>query len=205
MDKISTEIDNIVIAGDLNYDTLNKDKGATLLDLCDIFDFTNLIKSATCLKKNCIPSLVDVIFTNQPRFCFNSRNFGFGIRDCHSIIGVAVRGAPVRMEEQSTKYRGFKNFDQNAFNDDVGQIPFHAAYAFDDVDDIYWAHEGVLSDVIDEHAPIKERNLQASKYTKIGTCPASQKNLAYMGKNNFHSKVSKISLALQPEGLVNTS
>ena len=27
---------------------------------------------------------------------------------------------------------------------------------------------------------------QASKYQKIGTCPASQKILAYMGKNNFH-------------------
>ena len=60
--------------------------------------------------------------------------------------------------EWKSRVPNFKNFDQNAFNYDVGQIPFHAAYAFDDVDDIYWAHEGMLSDVIDEHAPIKERN-----------------------------------------------
>ena len=73
MDRISTIYDNILIVGDLNYDTLDKNKGATLLDLCDIFDFSNLIKSATCYMKNCVPSLVDVILTNQPRLCFNSR------------------------------------------------------------------------------------------------------------------------------------
>ena len=47
---------------------------------------------------------------------------------------------------------------------------------------------------------------QALKYLKIGTCPASQKILAYMKKNvNLHWKSSKVSLALQPEALVNTS
>ena len=46
---------------------------------------------------------------------------------------------------------------------------------------------------------------QDSKYLKISTCPASQKQLAYMGKKIFSLEVSKFSLALQPEALVNTS
>ena len=163
MDRISTIYDNILIVGDLNYDILDKNKGATLLDLCDIFDFSNLIKSATCYMKNCVPSLVDVILTNQPRPCFNSLNFGCGISFWHNMVGVAIRGAAARMEEQRTKYRSFKNFDQNVFNGDVGRIPFHAAYVFDDVDDIYWAHERMLTEVINEHAPIKERKLKAKK------------------------------------------
>ena len=110
MDRISTIYDNILIVGDLNYDTLDKNKGATLLDLCDIFDFSNLIKSATCYMKNCVPSLVDVILTNQPRLCFNSLNFGCGISDWHNVVGVAIRGAAARVEEQRTKYRSFKKF-----------------------------------------------------------------------------------------------
>ena len=48
-------------------------------------------------------------------------------------------------------------------------------------------------------------SLQGSKYLKIGTCPASQKLLAYMGKNQFLLEISKFSLALQPEALVNMS
>ena len=76
MDHISTKFDNILLTGDLKYDTLGKTKGATLLDLCDIFDLSNLIKVATCFMKNCVPSLVDVVLTNQPRLCFNALNFG---------------------------------------------------------------------------------------------------------------------------------
>ena len=49
------------------------------------------------------------------------------------------------------------------FSDDVDRIPFHAAYVFDDVDDIYWAHELLLTDVINEHAPIKERVTKVRK------------------------------------------
>ena len=162
MDHISTKFDNILLTGDLNYDTLDKTKGATLQDLCDIFDLSNLIKAATCFIKNCVPSLVDVVLTNQPRLCFNALNFGCGISDWYNMIGVAIRGAAARVETQSTKYRSYKNFDQGAFNDDVGRIPFHAAYAFEDIDDIYWAHERLLSEVVDIHAPIKERKIKTN-------------------------------------------
>ena len=78
--------------------------------------------------KNCVPSLVVVVLTNQPRLCYNALNFGCGISDWHNMIGVAIRGAAAKVETQSTKYRSYKNFDQGAFNDDVGRIPFHAAY-----------------------------------------------------------------------------
>ena len=47
--------------------------------------------------------------------------------------------------------------------------------------------------------------LQASKYLKISTCPASRKLLAYMGKNEIFTRNIKYLLALQPEALVNTS
>ena len=76
-------------------------------------------------------------FTNQPRLCFGALSFGCGISDWHNMIGVAVRIAAVRDQKQKTKYRSFKDFDQKEFNDDVGRVPFHAAYVFNDVDDIY--------------------------------------------------------------------
>ena len=46
---------------------------------------------------------------------------------------------------------------------------------------------------------------QALKYLKIGTCPASQKLLAYMEKMLIYIGNHPVSLALQPEALVNTS
>ena len=91
--------------------------------------------------KNFSPSLVDVILTNQPQFCFNALNFGCGVSDWHNMVGVVVKGTASRVEKRKIKYRSFKNFSESDFNDDVGRVPFHAAYVFDDVDDVYWAHE----------------------------------------------------------------
>jgi hypothetical protein len=34
--------------------------------MCDIFDYTNLVKTATCHTKNANPTLIDVILTNKP-------------------------------------------------------------------------------------------------------------------------------------------
>ena len=48
--------------------------------------------------------------------------------------------------------------------------------------------------------------VQDSKYLKIGTCPASQKSIGIYGEIFiFTIEISKFSLAMQPEALVNTS
>ena len=80
--------------------------------------------------KNCSPSLVDVILTNQPQYCFNAMNFGCGISNWHNMIGVVVKGATVRNEKIKIKYRSFKHFVAAHFERDVGEFPFHAAYVF---------------------------------------------------------------------------
>ena len=68
-----------------------------------------------------------------------------------------IKGTAARVEKRRVQYRSFNGFDEKRFNEDVGQIPFDAAYVFDDVDDIYWAHEWLLTDTINEHAPMKEK------------------------------------------------
>ena len=108
--------------------------------------------------KNCTPSLVDVFLTNKPNFCFNVLIFGCGVSDWHNLIGVVVKGVAKR-----TKYQSYKKFDETGFGEDVGQIPFQAAYVFDDIDDVYWAHKWLLTDIINEHAPVKERVTKAKK------------------------------------------
>jgi len=36
-------------------------------------------------------------------------------------------------------------------------IPFHVANTFEDIDDVYWAWEKLLTDVLDDHAPLVQR------------------------------------------------
>ena len=60
------------------------------------------------------------------------------------------------------KCRSHKHFDEKVFSEAVGVIPFDVAYVFDD-DDIYWAHEVLLTDVLNDHAPIKEKTVKTKQ------------------------------------------
>jgi hypothetical protein len=61
-------VHNLSVEMKLNYEHLNfnvlvEDKGTPLTTMCDIFDYTNLVKTATCHTKNANPTLIDVILT----------------------------------------------------------------------------------------------------------------------------------------------
>ena len=165
VDRLHVHFDNVIVAGDLNYDFKIPQKCQPLQSVCDIFDFTNLITKPTCFTKNAPPSIVDVILTNRPSFLFNITNISRGISDWHNIISVVIKGHAPPPKQRKIKCRSYKNFDEEAFSEAVGVIPFQAAYVFDDVDDIYWAHEVLFTDILNVHAPVKE------KYVKTKVCP----------------------------------
>ena len=165
VDRLHVHFDNVIVAGDLNYDFKIPQKYQPLQSVCDIFDFTNLITKPTCFTKNAPPSIVDVILTNRPSFLFNITNISCGISDWHNIISVVIKGHAPPPKQRKIKCRSYKNFDEEAFSEAVGVVPFQAAYVFDDVDDIYWAHEVLFTDILNEHAPVKE------KYVKSKVCP----------------------------------
>ena len=76
---------------------------------------------------------------------------------------MVVKGATARVEKKHTKYRSYKKFDETGFAEDVGLIPFQVAYLFDDIDDVYWAHDWLSTDIINEHAPVNERVTKLKK------------------------------------------
>ena len=47
-DLISENYDNYVVLGDLNFDMLEKSKGCKLINVCDVFDLSNVIKEPAC-------------------------------------------------------------------------------------------------------------------------------------------------------------
>ena len=161
LDRIHVHFDNIIVVGDLNYDLTQPAKCEPLRSVCDIFDFSNVVKQPTCFTKNAPPSLVDVILTNRPTLLYNVTNFSSGISDWYNLISVVIKGLAPPPKVRKLLCRSYRNVDEVAFSDAVGAIPFHVAYVFDDVDDIYWAHETLLLDIVDEHAPIREKYVKA--------------------------------------------
>jgi hypothetical protein len=86
-DQLSVKYDNILIRGDLNYNMLlDNSKSTPLNNVCDIFDFSNLIKKATCFTIDALPTLIDVILSNKPNKCQNATHFNCGLSDYHNLI-----------------------------------------------------------------------------------------------------------------------
>ena len=107
--------------------------------------------------KNHNPTLIDVILTNSKNLICNSTNFDCGLSDCHDMICTSLREQCDQPIKKKVTFRSYKNFDTAQFNEDLSRVPFHVAQIFDDIDDVYWAHETLLKQVIDEHAPVKEK------------------------------------------------
>ena len=104
-----------------------------------------------------------MILTNRPTLLCHATNVAFGISDWHNLISVVIKGAAPPPAKRKIKCRTYTHFDEEAFNDAVGVIPFHVAYVFEDINDIYWAHESLLKDVLDEHAPVRERTVRTKQ------------------------------------------
>ena len=57
-------------------------------------------------------------------------------------------------------YRSYKHFDKSQYLQDLSYAPFHVAEIFDTVDDSYWFFNKILSNIIEENAPLKTRKVK---------------------------------------------
>ena len=68
-----------------------------------------------------------------------------------------------------TMKRTFKNFNRDSFQEDLSRVPFHAAYVFNDLDDVYWCWETLYNQVLDDHAPMRSFKRRRSVESKFIT------------------------------------
>ena len=92
--------------------------------MCDSFDYTNLVKTATYHTKNASlidviltknPTLIDVILTNKPSYCQNITNFNCGLSDVHNLISFQLKAYVPKLKKDFILYRSFKDFNHELF------------------------------------------------------------------------------------------
>ncbi len=57
----------------------------------------------------------------------------------------------------------YKQFDADMYRQDLQYAPFHVAEIFSDVDDQYWFCESLVTDITNEHAPVKSWKVRPRK------------------------------------------
>ena len=118
----------------------------------------------------------------------NTTNFDCGLSDCHNMIAVCFKENSLSNKRQKITFRSYKSFEEASFTQDLHRVPFQVATIFDDANDCYWAYETLLMDIVDEHAPKKQ------KYPKKDSPPFMNSELrkAIYKKKMLHNKFKKI-------------
>ena len=162
LDKAMSISDNILILGDLNVNLLDNTSASTksISELMTTYDLKNMVTGTTCFKSTENPTLIDLVLATKPRRFGTHVNFDPGMSDFHNLVAIPTRKHMPKPIPHKCKYRSLKNFDESSFCKDLSQVPFHAAYIFEDMDDISWMHEKLLLDVINDHAPFKTKTIK---------------------------------------------
>ena len=152
--------DNIIVMGDINIDTLNKqDTGySRIVSFCDVFGLSNLVTAKTCFTKNSSSS-IDVILTNLPR-CFQKTSvFETGISDYHGLVMTVMKSHLPRLKPKVINYRSYKKFDEKKFLSDVKLAKFDVGK---DPKQAYDNLVCIFRKLVDKHAPLKTKVLRGN-------------------------------------------
>ena len=144
---------DLLFLGDMNCCPT---KSTLIQDFCDIYGLANLITEPTCHKGD-VPTLLDVILVTSSQRYLGILNSECNISDFHNIIGAATRRFAPSLKPQRIMYRSYKSFNDADFLFDLQCAPFHVMNIFDEADDMAWYTSALLSDIVDNHAPVKSK------------------------------------------------
>ena len=112
------------------------------------------------LINTCVVPLAIAQF-GQKCLVLKSGTVDIGLSD-HMLIYTILNKKLMKPKARFIKERSFKEFNEIEFNKDLQIVPFHVAYVFNEIDNIYWAWERLYNNVLDDHAPIKCKKVKES-------------------------------------------
>ena len=161
LSKAINKYQNILFIGDLNIDlkVTNNDKKHFLEDLCDTFDFTNMIKAKTCFM-SIEGSSIDVMLTNKPRSFYKTITIETGLSDHHKMVVSFFRSHyNLKLKPKNIIYRDTRNINMELFKNDIRNLPFDELHRFSDS---FSGFVTLFKSIVDRHAPIKKKKIRGN-------------------------------------------
>ena len=167
LDTFLSKYESVIVMGDFNVNLLIESSNSNKInDLCDQFDFENLITTPTCFKKGCKESLIDLILCNQKEKHVYSGVIANGVSDMHGLIYTVLDYTLEEPKPPMITYRSYKSFNQDHFLYDVQQLSDkHVISSFYDINDYITSYKSIC----DKHAPIKHKFLKKKQSPHINT------------------------------------
>ena len=186
IDRLFVLYSNVMLIGDLNFDMSSNTDDTPLHDICLTYSMVNTINEPTFYHAGGSSS-IDVILTNQKGRLITSGTINTHLSDGHMLIYTVMRLSAPKQPPRTIVYRSFKTFREKDFIDDLSAAPLHVADTFNDPDDCYWMFNCMLTDILNSHAPLKQKTVR-SKHTPFMN---SRLKKAVMNKHRLWRRYKK--------------
>ena len=155
IDAHSSKYENLLIVGDFNAEPTETE----IINFCQIYSMTNLIKEATCYKNPERPTCIDLMLTNKPKCFIKSMIVETGLSDFHKMTITIMRLFFKKQKPNLIKYRDYKYFSNQLFRNDLASEILKKMSKVNYQDNF----QKDLTKILDNHAPIKSRSLRANQ------------------------------------------
>ena len=145
-----------MLLGDYNCDFLVDN---TLHDICNSYDISNLVTSATCYKSD-KGTLLDLCIVSKPFRFRNTLNLDCWLGDFHNFICITAKVNVPKRLPKIIRYRSFKHFNEQHFNVDLYALSYVISQCVMDTNACTRYFCELLRNIVDMHAPIKTKTIR---------------------------------------------
>ena len=87
LDQLIVSYENIIMLGDFNSEITEE----AMIDFCEMYGLSNLIREPTCYKNPNNPSCIDLILTNKAKSFQNSNVYETGLSEFHKLTVTVLK------------------------------------------------------------------------------------------------------------------
>ena len=148
----------VFILGDFNVDIPKKNNLSSLVnELCKSKSLTQYVSSPTRVTEYS-SSTIDLALSNS-KHAGNCKVIDLGISD-HSLVYIRREKIKIERKPRTITTRSFKNFNQEAFLEDLGNLDWSNVVESNDIDSATDAFNSNLISALDRHAPLVQKRIR---------------------------------------------
>jgi len=178
-----------ILAGDLNFNMLNKN--CLLHDLCDRYDLRNLVKKPTCYKAK-DPTLLDIIIVSNRNLFMSTFVIDINISDFHFMVGTVMRKYLPPPVVEYRNVRNYKRINYSSVKSDLSDMDIAGeVYKVDNPSTKFNILQKFLTSILDKHAPSKRVKIRHSHYISMSPALKSLIRRRNLSRRKFFKNRSK--------------
>lgn len=131
-------------------------------DLIESYGLTQTVKQQTRVCEH-TRTLIDHFYTSHPHHVCQTDVIQIALSDHYPTCCVRLHNSYRKQAHTTIKYRSYKHFNEQAFQEDLAKVPFSTLDTITDPNEALETWQCMFLEVVNKHAPLKEKRVKHPK------------------------------------------